>query len=160
VAGSGTTVDINSGGSAIFIAGSLISFLPGFSSLSGSYCDAYITITGNYCSNKQTMAPMNDNFNENDAKTLKELSFENEDREPEINIYPNPTIGEFVIDFLDKDTTAEIYIQNFQGIFVRKVEFHEEKKVNIDIRGLPSGMYIILIKTESYYFNKKIIKTH
>jgi len=50
VAGAGTTVDVESGGEAYFIAGENILLKPGFHSHSGSSTYAYITLTGDYCS--------------------------------------------------------------------------------------------------------------
>lgn len=74
--------------------------------------------------------------------------------------YPNPTTGEFVIYFSGNETSILIYIQNCQGRPMQEVEFHEDKKVKIDISNLQSGICIILIKTQTEYIAKKIIKSY
>ena len=153
IAGSGTTVDLLSGGETTFIAGEKIVFNPGFKAYEGSYCSAYITTTDDYCSSQQSMITV-------DYDTIQEatdyVSISN--KLSNINIYPNPTSGSLVIDFMGKKTTAEIFLSNFQGKQVVSTRCNDQLKKSIDIGYQPGGMYIIAIKTQTSIIIRKIIK--
>jgi hypothetical protein len=159
VAGSGTTVVVNSGGEATFIAGNKIIFNPGFTSHLGSYSNAYITTTGDYCSQQPPMmaqTPME--TEESLIADAKEMVFEEVDLQREINIYPNPTTGKFIIDFMGKETTANIVLMNFQGNQFCNTDCNNQATKEIDVEYLPSGVYVIVIKAEIQVITKKLIK--
>ncbi len=157
VAGSGTTVDIQSGGEATFIAGEKIIFEPGFTSYLGSYCNAYITLTGDYCSQQPMMASSPNTLElEKNTVAVPEIT----DDDAEIKIYPNPTTGHFTIDFMGKAVSAEIQVLNLQGRQVFQTEFDNQIKANIDISHLPGGMYIIVIKSQMSVVTERVIKTY
>jgi len=152
VAGSGTTVDINSGGEANFIAGQKVLFKPGFHAYSGSNAHAQITLTADYCSNQQSMIG-----NPDDIYELEEINF---DKESAINIYPNPTTGRFTIDFMGEATTAEILLFNLQGNMLYKSNCTEQLSWEMDISHLQMGMYIVVIKTLNNVITRKVIKNY
>jgi len=159
VAGEGTTVVIRSGGEATFIAGGKILFKPGFSSLSGSYTTAQITTTNNYCNAQQNMAAaQNNNSPEtaNETVTFDELINDN----TKLNIYPNPTSGNFTVSFSDKAASAEIALYSLQGNMLYKVSCKETLKQEIDISHFETGMYIIIIKTGKKVITGKVIKNN
>ncbi len=148
VAGSGTTVDINSGGEASFIAGNKIMFKPGFHAHFGSEMTAYITLTGDYCTNQQTLPS-----NPDSVFTIQEIK-----KDDFINIYPNPTNGWITIDFLKNKVSSSIKVVNFQGNTVLKAKTNEQFIKTLDLRFLPNGMYIIVINTNNKHITKKVIK--
>jgi len=152
VAGSGTTVEVQAGGEATFIAGINIQFQPGFHAHSGSDCNAYITLTGDYCSSQQSMIG-----NPDDIYELEEINF---DKESTVNIYPNPTTGHFTIDFMGKVTTSEIKLFDLQGNMLIELSPTEQLKQEMDISHLQMGMYIIAIKTADDVITRKVIKNH
>ncbi len=156
VAGSGTTVDILSGGEAIFIAGERIHFKPGFNAFPGSYVSAYITTSGEYCSSQQAMMAANDNTLdiEQGDSNLSEIT----DDKQNIKIYPNPTSGITKIDFMGTTTKADIQILNFQGNKLFQLKCDNQNMVEFDISSLPVGIYIIVIKTQTQIITRKIIK--
>ncbi len=155
VAGSGTTVDILSGGGAIFIAGKKIKFKPGFSAFPGSYVNAFITTSGEYCASLPPMAPNADiTFEESDDDY--DIF---DDGDSELKIYPNPTTGHITVDFREKATTADIKVLNFQGNQMLELECNNQNMVEFDISSLPVGMYIIVIKTQTQLITGKIIKS-
>jgi len=157
VAGSGTTVDINSGGEATFIAGEKILFETGFSAHQGSYVQAYITTTNEYCNQQQSMMAANSVINEDGGtKALNIDALDDASDELVVNIYPNPTTGNFTIDFIGKETTADITVLNFQGNKIRSLECNSQVQAEVDISYLPAGMYIIVIKTETDIIKKKL----
>jgi PKD repeat protein len=160
VAGSGTTVDVQSGGEATFIAGNKIIFNPGFTSHLGSYSNAYITTTGDYCSQPSPMMAQTPTEMEISLiADTKELAIENEEVRQDINIYPNPTTGEFVIDFSGDETTAEISLHNYYGMTVYTTKIYHQKMEKIDISDLPGGIYVVVISTNAEKIIRKIVKT-
>ncbi len=156
VAGSGTMVDILLGGEAIFIAGKRIHFKPGFNAYPGSYVNAYITITGEYCGSQQSMMAANENTLdiEQDDGNLSEIT----NYKQNVKIYPNPTSGITTIDFMGTTTQADIQILNFQGQQMLELEYNNQNKVKLNISSLPVGMYIIVIKTQTQIITRKIIR--
>jgi len=156
VAGSGTTVEIQSGGEAVFIAGEKIIFEEGFAAHSGSNVNAYITTTGDYCSSQQAMMTVNEStlgLEQNDDYLI-----EIQDDKQNIKIYPNPTTGIATIDFMGKETKADIQVLNFQGNIINKIECNKQLYAEINISSLPAGIYIIIIRTETEIIKRKIIR--
>jgi len=158
VAGSGTTVNINSGAEATFIAGEKILFETGFSAHSGSHTEAYITTTGNYCNNPLAMMANNVTTQEIDTEVLSVEAVDDINDVQNINIYPNPTTSNFTIDFLGEETSAKIILLNFQGNQVYNSNCNNQNKLEIITDYLTSGVYIILIKTQTQLITKKLIK--
>ena len=160
VAGSGTTVNIYPEGEAIFIAGEKILFEPGFTAHPGSYVQAYITTTGNYCSNQQSMMANNVTMPDLDTKALSIEALDNTNDGQDVVIYPNPTTGDFTVDFMGIKTTAEIQVLNFQGNMVYQTKCDNQIKAKIDISYLSGGMYIAVIKSSKKVITKKVVKVY
>lgn len=80
----------------------------------------------------------------------------------EINLYPNPTDGEFFLsidNMLDK--TLALTIFNLTGqIVYTKIYNSSEEILNqvIDIKNLPNGIYLIKTATDGKEYNNRIIK--
>ncbi|WP_312297906.1 T9SS type A sorting domain-containing protein [Chryseobacterium sp.] len=70
----------------------------------------------------------------------------------ETAIYPNPVTDYVVMESNKKILSADVYDTSGKRIEV----FFKENKV--DIRSLPSGSYILKLKTQEGYITKKIIK--
>ena len=152
VAGSGSTVVIYSGGEANFIAGSKVVFNPGFFAHPGSEVNAYITTSGDYCS---SLAPLVANTVNNEV--ISEIPDMVIYLSPEIKIYPNPSKGQFNIDFINNEILAEIYVFNIQGMKVYQTTCKEQSNKEVDISYLPAGMYLIVIKTDNKVLREKLI---
>ena len=79
-----------------------------------------------------------------------------------LNIYPNPANNELHIGISDVKYLNEktsISIKNLVGQEMISLESNELKNLqNIDITSLPEGIYIISIKLDGVYINKKFIK--
>ncbi len=162
VAGSGTSVDINSGGEATFIAGQKILFKPGFSAHSGSYMHAYLTTTANYCSNPGPPAtsPPPSGYTKESITTVSDLNGNLANNDQLVNVYPNPTSGSLNIDFNGKETSATIRVINFQGGIVIGTKINHQLTEKLDLRFLPKGMYVLVINTKDQQITKKIIKNY
>lgn len=159
VAGLGTSVDINSGSNAIFIAGGSVYLKDGFHSHSGSHSHTYITQTGDYCSLQQSMIAVTPNELPGEDAYTKEVEVENNEEEINLTIYPNPTQGEFVIDFVGDKINAKISMHNYFGVNVYSTEVFDQTMERVNISDLPEGVYIIIIEHNSKMIFSKVVKT-
>ncbi|QNL20545.1 T9SS type A sorting domain-containing protein [Hyphobacterium sp. CCMP332] len=77
----------------------------------------------------------------------------------EINVFPNPTKGEISIDIssLKRQEELQLLITNINGRAILKTTISRNSN-NLDISGLPSGIYIYNLKSENYRFRGKILK--
>ena len=151
VAGNGTSVLVESGGDATFIAAGNIIFNPGFEAEPGSTVDAYITTTSTYCGSLPPSIIAN-------IDELEDNPFEEDDHG--INIYPNPTTGQFNIDFMGNPyPDAEVYIISFRGEKIHKMNTQNNNKIVVDLSYLPEGIYLVVIKTANKIITKKIVKS-
>ena len=71
-----------------------------------------------------------------------------------IYIYPNPVTDNI---FIEAQQKATIEILNIQGQLIKTIAANSNK-TNVDISALPSGVYIIEVKTEKGIAVKKFIK--
>lgn len=74
------------------------------------------------------------------------------------NIYPNPTQGNFVVQFTDIVSNATVQIIDMQGNKLDE-QILSGSQWQLDISLFPAGNYILIIRTqEGKAYNKKIIK--
>ncbi|MGD0341383.1 MAG: T9SS type A sorting domain-containing protein, partial [Bacteroidales bacterium] len=75
--------------------------------------------------------------------------------------WPNPTTGEFEINFSDSPGSLSIEIYTLSGDLIYRRDFIEYAGRNISIRALsgkPKGIYLIKLMTGKDTFVNKIIK--
>jgi hypothetical protein len=72
----------------------------------------------------------------------------------EMNIFPNPNNGEFIVDSQNK---SPIIITNSQGKIVRIIQ-PEGKKTSVNLSDQPAGIYLISTYSEHTFISKKFIK--
>ena len=150
---------VETGGSATFIAGNLIAYYPGFKAEPGSYVDAHITATGNYCSNPPPIMANNIDEVEDSSDAFKLTDIGGMEDDQIINIYPNPTTGQFKIDFMGNPyPDAEIYIISFRGQNMQNMNTQNRDIIDIDLSYLPNGIYLVVIKTADKVVTKRIVK--
>jgi pectinesterase len=110
-------------------------------------------------------SPVTDNWNPNDVINNTKSAFEDDGRVmsemsiPEVNIYPNPVVGEnFYIELKNFETSQEVALQIFsvQGKLVYQDNITGETIKNIT-KTLASGVYFVSVKTASKTFTQKII---
>ena len=79
-----------------------------------------------------------------------------------INLYPNPTQEQVIINFENNvlnNETLEIRLATLQGKFIRTFSWDQkENSLNISLDDLPSGLYILHIKSSKGEICKKILK--
>ena len=77
--------------------------------------------------------------------------------ENQIKIYPNPTNQLLTVEISSQTKVSQIDIINIHGMLLsRKIVGNEQN--SIDVSGLPGGIYIIQVRTESGVFSQKFIK--
>lgn len=77
-----------------------------------------------------------------------------------VSLMPNPTNGEFVLDFSDVQGTALIEIIDVQGkvLYSESLDLVGNQKMRYDISSFPNGIYNIKISNDSYQKILKIVK--
>lgn len=97
------------------------------------------------------------NIDEGPEPNFAPRSSENSENNPEINIYPNPSNGNFVLFGLTD--MAKIYVFNNNGQLVFSSVNYQENNNKLDLNHLESGIYFLNIKNDvSNQVSKLIIK--
>jgi len=147
---------IDNGGSATFIAGNNIRFLPETWIKPGGYMHAYITTTEEYCGNMSasmvSVAP-----GDEDLKLLPEQ----EPQQQRCSIYPNPTTGNFTIlhegDILPGNVQVEIFNMHGESIF--STFYTDEKSHRVTLSGLPAGLCFVKVRMGDHVESIKLVIT-
>jgi len=75
----------------------------------------------------------------------------------EIKIYPNPTQDLIHIDFSNRFAErCELKLYNIDGALLKKEYFFEEQK-KINLADLPSGLYLLQLKTGGESYQQRVI---
>jgi hypothetical protein len=154
VAGNDSLFTVQNGGSATFIAGEKINFLPGTKVLSGGYMNGTIAPNGPFCSTVKIAESENtpgSEFNKENSSQLSGGFFK---------VYPNPTTGEFSLELKGLDETAELRVELYgmQGERILSEELKGSRKYDLSLAGKPNGIYFIRVITGNHAGTGKIIK--
>ncbi len=155
VAGGGTSVTVQNGGSATFVAGQLINFLPGTSVIYGGYLHGYITLNGQYCTHVQSPAASAPVSEEQTTSSVPEFV-----NNQSVRVYPNPTTGTFTVEVKGDSqammTKAEIYSMN--GLKVHTENLNNQRKHEFSMPELTTGIYFIHVYTNERSEILKVVK--
>ena len=155
VAGNETTVTINEGANAEFIAGVSIKFMPGFHAVEGSYVNAHITTDESFC--VTAAAPIV--YAQSQPIQIKSapiLPANETISEKSILVYPNPNNGAFSIDLNNFDSEVKLMVFNATGQLV----FNSStlNKINpINLTHSQRGIYFVRVINNNEQFTQKII---
>lgn len=151
VAGSGTTFVVEPGASATMIAGSMITFLPGTSILSGGYLHGYIAPSGPWC-NPPALAQ--------ETITGTETVIFGEPAGM-IRIYPNPTNGKFFVERnrTDAGNHARAEVFSAMGNRVLTCELTGSVISELSVNGQPAGFYFVRVTNGPTTHTVKLIVT-
>ncbi len=153
VGGTGTPVTIQTGGSATFVAGQQITFIPGTSVNTGGYLHGYITLNGQYCG--QPLNPVVNTKTGQEETSVPEMV-----SSQSIFAYPNPTNGIFTVEVKGDSqvmmTKADIY--SISGMKVQTVMLANERKHDFSVTGFAPGIYFIHVFTNERSEILKIVK--
>jgi len=154
VAGESTTVEIQSGGEAIFIAGNKIVFKEGFSSSNGSYVHAFITTDSSFCSQYPFFGSP-----DNNEEIIEEDMFTFTQTDAGIKVYPNPSTNVFNI-LLEKDTLSSYFKYQVFNNIGRLIEtgFIHAFELSIDLSKRPVGIYFVIVSNACRTHRASLIK--
>jgi hypothetical protein len=147
VAGNGTLFLVLNGANATFIAGQRISFLPGTTFYNGSYIRGYIAPSGPFCVTPSLPAAVSV---EDEITAQPETSL--------FKIYPNPTSGNFIVEFTGEGVPLRIDIFGMWGEKVLTAALGGDRKREFSLSGKPAGVYFIRLLTGEKAETMKIIK--
>ena len=151
VAGGGNTFVVYPTGSATFIAGAKISYLPGTKVMAGGYMVGRITLNGTYCNTSSSMVTVVSGQEETPARS----------EHPYFTLYPNPTNSNFTLvqkdDKLYNNVKVEIF--NMNGFKVNSTPMTGERQHEFNTVDLPSGLYFVKVTTDGYTETIKLVKT-
>jgi uncharacterized protein (TIGR02145 family) len=151
VAGSGTYFVVQPGGSATFIAGQNILFMPGTTVQPGGYMRGYITTNGIYCGMNAASFVTVPTSVEPKVELVPEHGFK---------VYPNPTEGLLHIDFtgerMPDGTRYELYSMKAERIL--SGELRDGNRHEISLADRSTGMYILRIISGDMVKNFRIIR--
>lgn len=80
--------------------------------------------------------------------------------EQSLNIFPNPADDQIQITSIPSSLNGTICITDICGNTVYKKEDDCFSGLTIDTRNLPNGVYVLVLKSESEYFSRKILIIH
>ena len=150
VAGTPFTFTVVSGGSASFIAGSKISYLPGTKVFSGGKMTGKIAPSGPWCSqSKITEVPAG---SEEPVLATERASF---------SLFPNPTNGNFTI--VQKGNVSfgsvKVEIYSMSGAKVLTENMIGQKQHEFRFADMPNGLYFVKVVAGDYVETIKLVKT-
>ncbi len=155
VAGSGTTFDVQDGGSATLIAGSSISILPGTTVHLNGYFSGYIAPSGPFCANPTFVANQGgniipDNHLESPATTAGSM----------FKVYPNPTTGMFTLEISGTDIPEKISVEIYgpRGEKILSQEVSGQKSREFSLSNTPAGLYFVRVYTGDKAETIKLVK--
>jgi hypothetical protein len=141
---------LESGGSAIFIAGQKISYMPGTTIQNGAYMHGYISTT--YCDGIAPAMPV-----AVAGQSETPISFD----QAFFTLYPNPTNGNFTIvqkgDMQYGNVKVEVY--GMHGDQVLSAQMIGEKTHEFITADLPAGLYFVKVVADDYVETIKLVKT-
>ena len=74
-----------------------------------------------------------------------------------ITVFPNPVSDNFQIKIQNQLTVNNVKVFDFSGRLVKEIKpIHQQ--VNYSLSNLKSGIYLVVIETDSGKFNRKLIK--
>jgi hypothetical protein len=154
VAGNGTSFNIQNGGSALFVAGQKISFLPGTTVQYGGNLHGYISSSGENCNSYKGLEYefQHNGVNNSSLVSQADNGF--------FKTYPNPTNGGFLLELTGIAEPGEIKVELYgmHGEIVQSVVLTGKQKYDLSLSGQPAGVYFIRVVSGKNAGTGKIIK--
>jgi len=144
-------VIVKAGGDLTLIAGQSVKLLPGFRVEEGGYLHAYISDT--YCANPTPLVIAKDS-----ESTLPEVITEIPEEHSLFRVYPNPTLGTFILDVYNFESELTVEIYNMVGARILSKEVSGFSKYTFDLSNQQNGIYIIRVLKDNKTAVERIIK--
>jgi hypothetical protein len=146
---------VQSGATATLVAGQNVKLQEGTRAHSGSYFHVWIDPTGNYC-NQPAPLLASETYQESTELVLNE-AFE---QHSNIKIYPNPTTGQFTLEFINAETNGSrlVEIYSMMGELIISREISGEQSWRFNLAGKAKGIYIVRVVQGSEMEIWKVVK--
>ena len=153
IAGNGSSFTVQGGANVNLIAGQNIRFLSGSTVQPGGYLWANITTISAYCSSLPNPTVMN-------LLAANELQHTPENQSSFFRIYPNPTYGQFIVEFTGEDLSHStvIRIYNMLGNEVLRNENSGSRTTGLSLENQAPGIYLVNVVREGKTGMAKIIR--
>jgi Leucine-rich repeat (LRR) protein len=153
------SVIIETGATALFIAGHSIRFLPGFHAQNGSTVKAWITSNGEFCDAYPAGTPvlvsqLSPEKSTTDFDNTPETT--EPGKEPGLKVYPNPNNGQFSIKLSNIEGNSTVHLFNAQGQLLQ-TKSTNDSHLNIDIPNPKPGIYFVKTIYNGKHYDKKIL---
>jgi hypothetical protein len=160
IAGNEGPVEIQPNATAEFIAGQSIRFLPGFHAQAGSFVQARITTTGEFCDGYDVSGAVQapPQVTEKSVELIS-LADDPADFKPDmsVNVFPNPNNGRFRVELINFDNKAQVYVYNQLGAILYQAEIDNYGPNEIELPNARSGLYYVRVVEGKKQFVNKII---
>jgi hypothetical protein len=159
VAGNDGTVEIQPNATAEFIAGQSIRFLPGFHAQAGSFVQGRISTTGDFCDGYIVPSIVHTPPIVEKSIVLNQPETHTDWRPPDmgIKVYPNPNNGRFIVELVNIENKAQIYVYNQLGSILHHSEINNNGNTEIELPNARGGLYFVRVVSGVKYFVNKII---
>ena len=152
----------------IFRAGQIVKLKPGFQVSNGSKFKATTDYNFQLSCQTSQLEPLfsscgyNSNaFRLGNTNPIVEEELEDEPIvDGELLLYPNPTQGMLQVQlYLGKETDATLNVYDLTGALKEQMQFERITSINqqLNLQGLPRGMYIIKVTTAEQSYSSKVI---
>ncbi len=171
VAGGGHTFVVQPGGSATLIAGQNILYLPGTTVQPGGYMHGYITQTDEYCWSvspsfvSTSVSAVSDTspasrVTRHDSPVPRPVSRVPIPDSAWFRVYPNPTDGKFMVEYVGKDQPGTITVEVFgmKGERILTKEMTNVRKQEFSLEGRANGIYLVRIVAEEATETVRVLK--
>lgn len=150
VAGNGNTFVVQPGGSATFIAGQNILFLPGTTVETGGSMLGIITTTNDYCGAMDApLVAVKAGIDENPFISGKST----------FRLYPNPTTDEFTLEMTGNGSEKiHVEIYGIRGDRVLTTALEGQDKYKLSLSEQPVGVYFVRMTSGRTTETLKIVK--
>lgn len=134
----------------------------------GTYAQAQVTVNytydnlnrltkAEYSSGKGIQYSYDELGNRTQEVKMSNLAVENIDSKSKIQLFPNPFLDEMTI-ISNGKSIKELTLFDVSGKQINRYENLNTKEYKLNAKNIPSGIYIVSIRTEENTENYKIIK--
>ena len=162
VAGAGHTFVVQPGGSATFIAGQNILYLPGTTVQPGGYMHGHITQNAEYCWSVEPAIPNTERQStkyevQSTKYEVRSTKYSDNDL---YRVFPNPTDGKFTVEYIGNSQPGTIHVEIYgmKGERILTKEMTEVRKQEFSLEGRAEGIYLVRIIAEEATRTVRVLK--